>query len=142
MIVYLHEGRIKGGKLHLFDRQRFDKEIDGLGDNRRVAVATVPRDKIRTLDQNAYYHGVVLQIIGDYIGETVEATKELFAWLITQRRGALPPKSTADMSIKEFSKLINEVVLFAWEWFEIYVPPANRFAFFSGHTTQEVLNEG
>lgn len=66
---------IEKGKIKFQDRQQFDNYIAGLKDNYYQMIVKRP-EKIRTSQQNKYYHGVVIKMISDYTGYTTNQVHE------------------------------------------------------------------
>lgn len=96
-----------------------------------VEVTVERRRKIRSNEQNAYYHGVVLKLIADecgYRGEAeLEGLHEELKRMFLPKSGRLNiVKSTASLSTVEFSEYIEKVRAWAAEELGIYIPDPNE----------------
>uniref|UniRef100_A0A6H1ZUY3 Uncharacterized protein n=1 Tax=viral metagenome TaxID=1070528 RepID=A0A6H1ZUY3_9ZZZZ len=96
-------------------------------EGQEVDVIVRKKRKQRSLQQNRYYHGVIIKILADHCGyspeEMHEALKEKF--LGTQERdkhGLIKMKSTAVLSKDEFIQYTNEVIRWAAENLTVYIP--------------------
>ena len=86
--------------------------------------------KSRNLDQNAYYHKL-LQIIADDIGDTLESvkfdTKIELGFYLESRNGNKIPESTATMSTKRMSELIDRLRMWSESVMGIYLPTSEEY---------------
>lgn len=83
----------------------------------------------RTIDQNAYYFGVVCKMIGDDIGETVDEVHEIFANkyridYFMDKDGIMrfKRKSTTLDSIQNFWDYVEAICAFCLTELNIYIP--------------------
>lgn len=79
-----------------------------------VNVGRNRRKSQRSNPQNAYYHGVVLKIISDHTGETVEDLHDHFRvrFLMHGEKFARP-RSTSGLSVGEFEEYLSKIRMFA-----------------------------
>lgn len=111
--------RYLSGMLHTFD------------DNKRVRVTYEAIRSTRSRQQNNYYFGVVLQLISEHTGFTVEELHELFRskFLRTKRvwRGGEMTvlRSTTQLNSTEFGEYLAEIIREAGE-LEIEIPEADK----------------
>lgn len=128
-MIPLFYGKKQAGRLNLFNRGQLEDYIQSFPEDSSLTLIVVETFRQRTLTQNAYYHGVVLQCISDYTGHTTEELHEYFKWRILSKEGALPEASTTDLSTTEFTAYIDLIVYFAWDFLEIVIPPPERVEF-------------
>lgn len=107
---------IKNGELAIVSSHAFRQHILGYKEGERLeVVVSLPR-KPRSNNQNAYYWAVVLRVIGDHTGHSVEELHEIF------KRKFLPPRvltyrdqqirlpaSTTDTNTLEFTEYIERI---------------------------------
>lgn len=91
------------------------------------------RRRIRSLSQNKYYWGVVVLIIGEYLGETKDRVHDMLAALflgdvIDLKNGntELTVKSTASLNTTEFDAYIVQVRQWAQEELNVHIPEPNE----------------
>jgi len=86
----------------------------------------------RSLDQNAYLHGVPLPLLAAEWGEDIETTKllvlgECFGWKDTRDGHRLPIKPhTSQLTVEEFSQLIEWLPPWAMVNFGVNIPLPNE----------------
>lgn len=83
--------------------------------------------KPRTLDQNAYYHGVVLPMIAEYCGyrgsDEITGLHEHLKQQFLPKHGKLQiTRSTASLTTVEFSTYVEDVRRWASEQLGVYIP--------------------
>jgi len=88
-----------------------------------------PIHKRRSLSQNRYYWGVVLQIISEVTEHTPEELHEVFKEKFLNKievMGTLIPESTTRISKKEFSEYIDRIRQWALDFLGIQIPAPNE----------------
>lgn len=97
--------------------------------NKRIEVTLRRLREKRSLDQNAYLHGVVVPLMIDYTGDDVAGTKlslmgEMWGWKKDKLTGReLPIKPhTSDLTVEEFSALIEWVGPWALTKHGVFIP--------------------
>lgn len=127
-------GQIKGGKIFLYNQQRFVQDIADLKDCN--IELTVRKKGTRSSRANKYYWAVVVEEIrirfrqlGHRLSaeEVHEFLKEKFnpIQIINSETGELlgmTGGSTADMNQPEFSDYVDRIKAWASETLEIYIP--------------------
>lgn len=115
------------------NKKALERLIDLLKDRRppfKVFIQEMPSQ--RTVDQNAYYFGVVCKIIGDYTGETVEEVhrrmKRYFRveYYLKGKEWVFGVKSTTLDGITDFWDYVNKVCWYAQSFYEITIPLPNE----------------
>jgi len=81
----------------------------------------------RTLSQNAYYFGVVLEYISNETGDDVESVhvdmKEMFCKRFFDENGIELERSTTRLTTKEFAAYVDRIVVFAATDLNVTIPP-------------------
>lgn len=96
-----------------------------------VMVTAEKLRKHRTDDQNRYYRGVVLKLIGDHCGyrgsEELEALHHEMKRRFLPNRGRLNiPVSTTALNTAEMTEYIENVRRWAAEELQLYIPDPNE----------------
>jgi len=97
---------------------------------RKAKVEVKEAKKNRSLDQNAYYHKLI-QILADDICDSFESVKfdskiEL-GFYIESRQGNKIPESTATMSSKRMTELIDRFRMWAESFHVVYLPTPEEY---------------
>lgn len=131
---HLFYGKLVGGKVVFDNRKIFEKTLAQYEDGKIIVEVRREKNK-RTLDQNAYYWGVVLKTISIDTGHTEQELHDILKGFIPKK--TLPfiktdgsivnipvPRSTTELSTAEFSEYIERIrAKFAME-FGIIIPEA------------------
>lgn len=125
-------GKVEHGKFVPENKQLFKAAFYG-HEGKRVRVTVERFRNRRSTEQNRYYFGVVVPLIGKAIGEedneTVhEMLKAEFNYeiLVIGDREMRKPKSTAKLETKEFSDFMEKVRMWAAKFLELYIPDPNE----------------
>ena len=132
-------GSIKNGKLYISKRKEFDININSWKDC-RIKLTIEKLYKKRSIFQNAYYWGVVIDLFcegykyttGENIhqSEAHETLKFRFnsKEIVNNETGEILKviKSTTEMSTSEYMEYIENCRKFILEYFNIYVPEPNE----------------
>lgn len=100
-----------------------------LTDGDYVLIAAKP-ERLRTQDQNAYYHVAVIKPISEHTGYTREETHDLlqerFNYIEVIRRGVVrrEPKGTSGLSVEEFNDYLFKCIRFAEEELDLIIQPS------------------
>lgn len=129
-------GEIKAGKLILFSRKRFEADVKECKDCR--VVVTVRKWGRRSLPQNNYWHGVVVEEIRlrfKELGHRLEHEDvhemlkiKFLPMHIIDDEGiilATHPGSTATLNKPDFADLMDRVIEWAAISLSIAIPPPN-----------------
>ncbi len=127
MIKSKYKGIVKNGKILFIEPRNFKAHCAKFED-KEVAVTVSRWTKQRTDNQNKYYWGVVLKIIGDEIGDESESVHRSLAVLfLTDRTNKLPKvKSTTHLDTAEFEEYLIKVRQWASSEMGIYIPLPNE----------------
>lgn len=127
-------GFVEGGKFTADDKDLFRRAF--WPHERKRVVLTVKRErKDRSLNQNNYYWGVVVTMIGQAIGETdIESVHEVlkrehnYYIRTVSGRDIRVPLSTADLNTADFEAYMERVRRWASEYLSLYIPLPNEVA--------------
>ena len=121
-------GKVKKGKVELYQPERYIVHLARLeGQNIELIVRKESRQ--RSGQQNRYYWGVVLAIIGETTGYDTEqihdAMKEKFA---SKRldNGLMITERTSKMDTVRFTQYIEDIKRWAAEFLSAYIPDAGE----------------
>lgn len=90
--------------------------------------------KDRSLKENNYYHGVVVKMIADEVGDLPEATHEELKWLFLKYEGLNKlsgetewrVKSTTELSTVEMEEYLERCRVWAYEFLGLIIPLPNQ----------------
>lgn len=147
---HLFYGRLINGKVLPSNRKVFDQTLAQYEDG-PIVIEIKREKKIRTLDQNAYYWGVVLKTISIDTGHNEQELHDILKAYIpkktipfTKKDGTVinvsVPRSTTELSTAEFSEYIERIrAKFGME-FGIIIPEAEGGKQKTLQTADEVIN--
>ena len=131
-IVY--NGEVRESGVHIYNRRVFDKECQALL-GKKVTITIRKKTKRRSLEQNAYYWGVVVPMVrqGYFdvgyrygIEETHTELKEMFRKVekVNDQTGEIKTitGSTTDMSTVDHMDYIAQIQQWAAEYLSITIP--------------------
>ena len=126
------------GKMVLNERATFLKLLQPLK-GREIELVVKRRSKTRSGYQNAYYWGVVINIVTEALVDlgnnvTHEDAHEFlkanfnYSEILNERTGEVMrvPRSTTELSTIEFSEYIEKIAQWASEWLKINIPEPNE----------------
>jgi hypothetical protein len=122
-----HKGTVKKGKFIPADPSAFRLDF-AKREGKKVEVSVDPPKKHRSLNQNRYYWGIVIDIISGATGfEPQEAHDAMRYKFLTDMTGDLPKvKSTTELSTVEFLDYVAQIQQFGAEFLEVYIPDPNE----------------
>lgn len=95
----------------------------------------VKRKKIRSLEQNKYYWGVVVLMIAEQMGEDKETVHEILKNKFNPIRVVLPDQTiseyggeTKKLDTKQFGEYISLIKRWSFEFMEITIPEPNQLS--------------
>lgn len=119
------------GRLKINDSHGFLNFVRGLADTGLELILRKSKS-IRSLNQNAYLHGVVIKIIAEETGNDPDAILEFIKikflpkFVNINGESALVGGSTSRLSTKEFSELMEEIRAWASIEMGINIPEPNE----------------
>ena len=122
---------IKQGKVHLINPDVYEMWIKGNFRDGTIVNCTVRKaSKIRSLPQNNYYWGVVLNYIGNQTGyepeEVHENMKQEFLRDHEVQNFMYHIKSTTELTTEEFEDYLEHIRRWAAQFLELYIPLPNE----------------
>jgi len=126
MIPVLY-GLVKGGKLTLDNPQSYLVELSRL-EGQRIELTIRKERHVRSLSQNKYYWGVIIEILSDNFGYDKEEMHEALKFKFLKKHGdtdLVTVSSTAKLSTIEFTEYIDGIVRWASTEYQIVIPSAD-----------------
>lgn len=129
---------VKGGRLFLRNRRDFDRQIAQFRDGAEVEVEVTIRRATRSVNQNAYYWGVVVHLLSEHTGYTPDEVHEFLKMKFIPKRVALADGngevvdeyvlggSTRKMNTIQFGEFMDDVKRFAAETLDCVIPDPNE----------------
>lgn len=128
LISPLVVGKVVGGKFVPSDAATFKKAF-WAHEGKSVDITVKRHRDNRSTNQNNYYFGVVVAMIGDAIGETdIEAVHDMlklehnYYLAKVGSRQIRVPMSTADLTTEDFEAYLERVRRWASEYLSLYIP--------------------
>lgn len=128
-----HAGTVKQGQLVLADPTAWRAAV-ARHEGKQVWLTVVRQQHNRTMPQNRYYHGVVVDSIASFIGESRDETHELLKAKFLPGRSVelldgqtleMPP-STRHLTVEQFTAYIESIRVWAAQWLHLSIPDANQ----------------
>jgi len=119
-------GKVHGGKLKLDNPQHYLVELSKL-EGKRIELTIRKVRNTRSLSQNKYYWGVVVEILADHFGYTPEELHEELKRKFNPQPSRIDHDktyggSTAKLSTVEFGKYIDSIITWASSEYGIVIP--------------------
>ena len=141
-MVIKYNGKVTDKGLHIYNRSAFDQDIK-LFHSKEVTIKIERKKKSRSLDQNAFLHGVVIPMAREAflevgyrysIDETKTDLKRMFAVYekVNEQTGELREyiKATSEMTTTEMMDFIAQVQQWAAEFAGVVIPdPKEQLTF-------------
>ena len=126
---HTHRGRVEKGNVILDNRNRYLVNLASL-EGKRIELSIKKEKSQRSLNQNAYYFGVVVEILSDFTGyereEMHEALKEKFLSSEIDEHGLRKIKSTTKLKTTEMEDYLERIRRWAATELNCYVPLPNE----------------
>ena len=126
MIPILH-GQVKDGKLVLDAPQNYLVELSRL-EGRRIELTIREEQHVRSLNQNSYYWGVIIEILSSYFGYDKEEMHLALRFKFLKKHGdtdLVTVGSTAALSTVGFTNYIDEIIRWAAVEYQVVIPSAD-----------------
>jgi hypothetical protein len=135
-ILQLLPARIESGKILWRDPLVISKVFSAYN-GKNVLVTIQPERRRRSINQNAYYHAVVVKIISDELGHSEKETHEILAGMFLTLEHEVKLKSgkiftvktthsTADLSTTEFEDYLRRIREWASIDLNLFIPLPNE----------------
>lgn len=125
---------IKSGRLFIRNRRDFDEQIRRFKDGWEVEVAVTRRRATRSLSQNAYYWGVVVQYIAEHTGYTGDEVHDILKMMFLPKHlsfadgnGEVQGEfviggSTRKLNTLEFGEYMESIKTWAAQTLDVVIP--------------------
>lgn len=126
-MIPVFSGIVKNGVFELDHKSQFNDYVKSLNDCRCELTIRKARSK-RSNNQNSYYWGICLPILGDYFGYDSEEMHEALKMKFL-RRGACDLEtvtSTTKLNTSEFEEYLEKIRRWALSDYNIVVPLPNE----------------
>ena len=128
-MIPIFRGEVKGGKLKLDNPQSYLVELSKF-EGKRIELTIRQERNVRSLNQNSYYWGVVIEILSDYFGYTPEELHEELKLKFNPQPSKLDYDktlggSTAKLSTAEFTEYIERIIMWSSTEYQIIIPSAD-----------------
>jgi len=125
----IFHGKVKGGKLVLDAPQNYLVELSKL-EGQRIELTICKERHQRSLSQNKYYWGVIIEILSDNFGYEKEEMHEELKRKFNPKPSRIDYDktfggSTAKLSTAEFTEYIDGIVRWASTEYQIIFPSAD-----------------
>lgn len=121
-------GKVKDGKLKLDAPHSYLVELSKL-EGLRIEL-TISKERLtRSLSQNRYYWGVIIEILSDSFGYDKEEMHEALKFKFLKKHedtDLVTVGSTAKLTTAEFTEYIDEVIRWSSTEYQIVIPSADE----------------
>lgn len=121
-------GEIKSGKLEIYNKDKMKEWISVQKDENVVIEIKKPK-KIRSVEENNYYWGVVVKMLSDELGYFPDEMHEALKYKFLRKEGRnelTTTKSTAGLSSAEFENYLFNIRVWALIDLRIAIPLPNE----------------
>jgi hypothetical protein len=127
-------GSITGGRLFIRNRRDFDRLIGQMKDGIEVEVAITRRRATRSIQQNRYYWGVVVELLSEHTGYTADELHDFLKAKFIPKKLAICDGngevqdelvlggSTRKMNKLEFGEYMESIRRWAAEALDVVIP--------------------
>ena len=126
---FLFFGVVKQGKLKFDTPDKFMVYLSGL-EGKRFELTLEKERHARTLSQNAYYWGVVVEILANHFGYEPEEMHEALKFKFLKKfegSDLVTVGSTRKLSTVEFGEYIDKIMEWAAEEYQVVIPNAGEY---------------
>lgn len=120
---------VKGGRL-LVDTTEGLRLLARL-EGKRVSLDVEPWRNTRSAQQNRYYHGVIVAILGEELGyrknEMRDALNHKFGGTVDEQTGLMRIVGTSELTTAQFEDRMAQIRQWAGEEFRIFIPAPNEY---------------
>lgn len=127
-----HAIEVKDGKVRFLDRRTFDEEIKSF-EGRKAWLIIGGRRNTRSLNQNAYYWGVIIDMISKYLGYFPDEMHEILKRKFLPSRSIqlkdeeiIIPESTSRLDSVQFEDYLEAIRTWAATDLNMSIPLPNE----------------
>jgi hypothetical protein len=116
------------GKVSVKDPEKRLRYIQSLPDGEYEEVIR-KKQSVRSLQQNAYLHAVIFQMIADHTGDSMEDVKSALKIMFlsyTTKSGLRAVKETSRLNTKQLEEFNEKCRIWAAEFLGMYIPLPNE----------------
>ncbi len=125
---------VKNGRLRFHNRKAFDEQVRQFREGAEVEIEVTIRRATRSLQQNAYFWGVVVQMISEHTGYAPDEVHEFLKMKFIPKKLAVCKGngeivdefvvggSTRKMNTVEFGEYVESIRQWAAESLDLYIP--------------------
>lgn len=126
--------RVERGKLFIRNRRGFDQQVAQLRDGLELELALTRRRATRSLPQNAYYWGVVVELLAEHTGYTPDEIHDICKALFIPKKLSVQDGngevvgqfviggSTRTLNKIEFGEYMESIRRWAAETLDVVIP--------------------
>ena len=127
-------GTVKQGRVHLHNRRQFDQQVGQFRDGATVQLEVTIKRASRSLQQNSWYWGVIVELIAEYTGYTPDEVHEFLKAKFIPKRLAIADAngevvdeyvlggSTRKMNTLQFGEYCEQIRIWAAETLDVNIP--------------------
>ena len=124
----IHYGKIEKGKLHLHDQMQFSLALAQL-EGKYVEVIVRKKRSQRSLQQNSYYHGVVVTMLSEFLGYERDEMHIILRFKFLRQvseKGIENALSTTKLSTGDMEDYLDRIRRWAAQDLDFYIPLPNE----------------
>lgn len=133
-------GAIRGGRLFIENRAAFDSSVGSLREGTQVEISVTVLRAARSAPQNRYYWGVVVHLLSEYTGYSVDEMHDFLKakflpkhLAVSNGNGTIVDHfviggSTRQLNTIEFKEYCEQIQQWAVEALGVYIPDPNEVA--------------
>ena len=123
----IFRGIVKGCKLKFDTPEQFLVYLSGF-ENKRFQLDLQREKHVRSLSQNKYYWGVIIEILSNNFGYDKEEMHEALKFKFLKRHedtDLVTVGSTAKLSTAEFTEYIDDIIRWSSTEYQVVIPSAD-----------------
>lgn len=116
-------GKVEKGKLIILNEEIYERVLESL-EGQEITFTIGKKTRPRSNQQNRYYWGVIIEILGKELGYTPEETHEALKIKFLLKEGGKIPtvRSTAELSTVEMEEYHSKIREWASQFLGCYIP--------------------
>lgn len=123
------DGSIQNGRIKLKNPQIFNQLVASFKHGTEIRLTLGKPEKLRSENENRYYHAVPVKILAEHFGEFPKAMHHNLAWMFLKVQDLPYPKrrSTTTLTPAEFEDYTEKIRVWALTEHKIRIPLPNEF---------------